>query len=74
MDQVSFYVLMTLRIMTIFLTGLNPFMNQVSFYRSSLWPPAGKVWRPRKRELAVIIMHRAAQRAGMIIYPPEIIP
>lgn len=52
---------------------LNPFMNQVSFYRSSLWPPAGKVWRPRKRELAVIIMHRAAQRAGMVIYPHEII-
>lgn len=53
---------------------LNPFMNQVSFYRSSLWPPAGKVWRSRKRELAVIIMHRAAQRADMVIYPPEIIP
>lgn len=49
-------------------------MNQVSFYRSSLWPPAGKVWRSRKRELAVIIMHRAAQRADMVIYPPEIIP
>ena len=53
--------------------SLNPFMNQVSFYRSSLWHPAGKVWRPRKRELAVIIMHRTAQRAGMVIYPHEII-
>lgn len=73
MDQVSFYMQIALAIMAMS-RSLNPFMNQVSFYRSSLWPPAGKVWRPRKRELAVIIMHRAAQRAGMIIYPPEIIP
>ena len=73
MNQVSFYEMDADNVCEI-VHCLNPFMNQVSFYRSSLWPPAGKVWRPRKRELAVIIMHRAAQRAGMIIYPPEIIP